>query len=226
MGNYKLNYAFIVGCGHTGTTLLSAMLSIHKDIYCPMYETEIFFKKDSLKKIKELEKIAKDQNYKYLLEKTPRHLYKIEKINGLLKNVKFLSCIRNGYDTIFSLNKRYNDLEKSINRYIDDNLFLISMIENNNIKLVKYEELTSTTEKTLKEVCKFLNIKYNKNMLNFHNYKLIWKNKSQNSSLRTDQISKPVYISKHNLDKNMIEYLNNNEKFLKILKYFNYNIKE
>lgn len=200
---------FICGCGHTGTTILARIIGYHSKIYLINFETGIFllnrhYLKNKL--FKEHTNKALKNKKKYLLEKTPRHIWHVDYINKTIKEPKFIFTTRKPEDTIFSLYKRYRNIDLAIQRYQDDSIQTIRNLKLNNSILVKYEDLILNTEKTLSKICKFLNLKIEKNMINFFQQPLEWN------------LSNPFAGKKdlHNDKRNMQANLPLNNKILKI----------
>ena len=63
--------------------------------------------------------------------------------------------------------KRYKNLDLAIQRYQDDSIQTLRSLELKNSILIKYEDLILNTEVTLKKICKFLNLRIEKDMINF-----------------------------------------------------------
>tara|TARA_B100000963_G_C22092188_1_gene436972 strand:+ start:73 stop:423 length:351 start_codon:yes stop_codon:yes gene_type:complete len=71
---------------------------------------------------------------------------------------------------------------------------------------VKYENLISDSEKTIKEIIKFNNLEWEENCLNYH------KNKTPIKTMSTAQARKPIYKSSLNPFEKYKEYLTIIEK--------------
>ena len=128
----RINYIFICGCGHTGTTILARIVGYHSKIFLINHETGMFllnrhFLREKL--IKKFTNQAKIKKKTYLLEKTPRHIWHIDYINKIQKNSKFILTTRNPEDTIYSLFKRYKNIDLAIQRYQDDSIQTLRYIK-------------------------------------------------------------------------------------------------
>src|SRR4051794_13051296 len=68
---------FIVGCGHSGTSLVLAILGAHSKIYAVPYESKFGFKSDEAAKALFAEFDAKtvSAGKQRWVEKTPRHVH-------------------------------------------------------------------------------------------------------------------------------------------------------
>lgn len=113
------------------------------------------------------------------LEKTPRHLHYISSIENSKTPNNFLHILREGSDVVASLHlatKQYPDqwggqrsIRKCIswwNKSIEQSL---KYVDQPNHFFVIYEQLISDPERVLKKICAFLNLNYDRSMVqNFH----------------------------------------------------------
>ena len=171
-----MNFIFIAGCGHTGSSILARIIGEHSKILFQKKETNIFLLYNHFTYKKKLDLINK-QNKKlkktHYLEKTNRHLWHLDYILKKVPKSKFILTTRKSFDIIGSLYKRSKNLDSSIKRYQDDSIYTIRHLEKKNAILVQYEQLIKNPEKTIKKIFKFLEIKYEKEVFNYHQKKLI-----------------------------------------------------
>lgn len=160
---------FICGCGHSGTSLLMAIMLKHPDIYGPLVETACFVgpKKEYARYLL-YEREAVQAEKAILLEKTPRHVHSLDYILNNIPRAGILICIRNPFDVVASLKKRYGDLQKSIDRYYSDNMAWLPLKSSQQIHLVKYEEFVTDTVNKLHKICEFIDVGYVDSMLDYH----------------------------------------------------------
>jgi hypothetical protein len=201
--------AFITGCGHTGTTLLARIIGNHSQVYLPLRETNIFLAynaliHNSLLEAEILTAINDNPNALYYIEKTPRHIWHVDYIRRATSDSKFILCTRNGYDVIASIFKRTMDIKESIRRYKDDSLLTIRQLDQSDVILVKYENIILCRGEEIKKICKFLGLKYEKEMLNYHKKEVSWNNVNEmkkgnglegdeHNSLRNWQANQPIF---------------------------------
>lgn len=166
-----------------------------------------------------LDGLATEQNKSIWLEKTPEHMYFIEDIERLLLDAKFIHILRNGMDTIASMyeaTKNFShlwgagwDLNHCIRRWEHAMLTSHKYVKKSNHILVRYEEILDSTTKTLGEICNFMGIDYDGEML------LHYKEKAANFSLNLpwhkgierDIKSNKVYKYQGILNTNEIKYV-------------------
>ena len=82
------------------------------------------------------------------------------------------------------------------------------------LHLVKYEDLVSDSENTLKGVCEFLDLPYDSEMLSFHEQKENWyteemvrpksiKSNEDHNNLRNWQVNQPIFDGRGRWEKEM-----------------------
>lgn len=117
---------FIVGCGHSGTSLLNKILGTHPQVYPIGGESELFLPNrlhlPTVEKcIIEWLSRTTEKRASHFCEKTPRHIHKTAQIQALFPEAKFIYVTRNPLDCVASLHKRYENLESAVFRYQFDN---------------------------------------------------------------------------------------------------------
>lgn len=149
---------FIVGCGHSGTTLLLSILSVHSRLHSLPYETSMAEVTDS-----ELDWFVHRFNTEAAaagkarwIEKTPRHIYRIGRLLDRFPDGKVLLMIRDGRDVASSLRARTGDLEGGAQRWLDDNSAAEPFHAHPRVTIIKYEDLVATRQETLQSVLGFL----------------------------------------------------------------------
>lgn len=227
----KMKYMFIVGCGHSGTSLMLSIWNCTESVYALKDETLLlenysieYFKSKVLGSV-DFQKIS------WIVEKTPRHLYQLGKICNDDESYGLI-MVRNPLDTVASLVKRGLPLNKAIKRYEEDNYFCLKYEKKNNISIVRYEDLVSNHSKVLSE----LSLKYgidlidgnkireNDNTLYFSNagatraQKTDGQGKENHLALRNFQMRQPIK-DMNGLWRNRISE-QDYEKITKRLKFF------
>ncbi len=233
------NTIFIFGCGHSGNTIINKILSNHKNIYGVDYETEIFLKRSNmiLTFLNDFNKKRKYFNKKWFCEKTPKHVHHINKLYLFTKNPKIIIMIRDGRDVVASLNKRYNDFNKSVSRWIDNNNEWLKNIHKEDFHILKYEDFISNPELELKKICNYIGEEYDENMLNYKKESIqlsfdinkIEKIDCKNhNELRKYQVNQSLYDGTKrylkDLTKEQLDILYSNTEFMKLMNLFGYKI--
>jgi hypothetical protein len=206
-----MKFLMITGCGHTGTTLLARILGVHSEIYNPPYETNMFLAYNTLKSEELLKSHFLDaKNAKkgcsVFLEKTPRHIWHVDCVKRVVPDARFLLMTRNGRDVIASLYERTENIYESISRYKDDSLLTIRQLDAQSSLLIKYEDLIINPHLELNKIVKFIDLKFESSMLNFHKDTVNWFNLDdtekgtgiegiEHDKLRNWQVNQPIFTN-------------------------------
>lgn len=111
---------------------------------------------------------------KMIVDKQIKYLYHLKRLKKIFPDAKIIVLVRDVRDNILSRKKRklnestdylylsaiWNDTYKNAAELLDGN--------NNNILLLRYEDLVTDPQSHLKRVCEFLGIAYSDSMLSFH----------------------------------------------------------
>lgn len=120
-----------------------------------------------------IEQDSEVQSTKYVIEKSVDNLEYAEILSQMFPNAKFIHIIRNPYANFFAL-KQYLSINTNQTPPLGE---LISPLKYNakyffrlkktlnNYKVITYEQLITDTEETMRDLCKFLSIEFNDNML-------------------------------------------------------------
>jgi len=164
---------FIVGCGHSGTTIMLRILSAHSKIYGVAEETNLFtqrgrkFNNFLINVNKETVKSGKTM----WVEKTPKHIGHISKIFKKFPGARVIVMIRNGLDVFASIKTRVGAglaVSRGLNRWIADNNSALRFKDDENVKFVKLEELQRNPSIVLNDIVQFVGLEYEKTMLDYH----------------------------------------------------------
>ena len=229
------NVIFIIGCGHSGTTLLNQIVGNHKNIYNVGYESSLFnLNKHSL--LHSWDKERKNKNLKWICEKTPKHVHKINEMYLHVKEPKILVVTRNGFDVIASLKKRYGNLKESVERWLEDNYVWLNHPKKENFHVLKYESFVKNSEEELKKICEFIGEEYDKNMINYEKTPFDLEEHffddlicgQKHDLLRKFQINQEIYDGTNryltDLSKEDMNTLVKNNSFIEMMKLLDYEI--
>lgn len=197
---------FIVGCGHSGTTLLLAILDTHPRIYGIPYESNCVkagrdrrFRK-AQKKFNRLTITAGKRRW---VEKTPLHIKRIGAILNFAPDARIILIIRDGRDVAYSIKKRTGSLERGIKRWCEDNRAGEEFWDSPNVHVVKYEDIISDFDSTIIGIMDFLGEKFDSRMKEFNTTKRQWYSKSiskpndssgtNHEQYRNWQINQPIF---------------------------------
>lgn len=160
---------FIVGCGHSGTTMLRHVLGLHPNIYAVPYESRMFF--HSGFKIRLAETVwgmtAVSLGKGRWLEKTPAHIHRIDHILRRYPESKILLLVRDGRSVALSLRKRWGDFERSVERWVEDNRAGEAYWSHPRVKMLKYERLVEDYENQIRMLIEFIGEPFDGAVLDF-----------------------------------------------------------
>ena len=153
---------FIVGCGHSGTSLLLVILGAHSRIFAVPHESRIaaHCRWRFLAAMRKFNRWTIAHGKKRWVEKTPKHILHIDNILKHRPRARILLIIRDGRDVACSLQKRHGSLEFGIQKWVATNTEGKKYWDHPNVHVLKYESLISDFEKTMREVLAFVGEEY------------------------------------------------------------------
>jgi hypothetical protein len=187
---------FVVGGKHSGTTLTATILGANsKCVLIPM-ESGAY----STKHIENLRSAfirqAKLVESEFLVEKTPDHVYQIDKIQEDWPDSPIFIVTRNPIDRVASTFRRHGNFGQSIYECVNDMTACIYAIQKPNTYLVTYESIVKNFNQTVSEMCNFAGLEFEESMINFHENSPTWFPNHQHDShhkIRSDQMKMPLY---------------------------------
>lgn len=187
---------FIVGCGHSGTTLVMAKLGNHPSVFALPKETQNFYPIRGLSTSKAVARewltFTQLLGKTVFIEKTPKHIHCIKRIKKILPNSKFIIMLRNPLDNCASLFNRFGDLNYAIERWVIDNTELLKLSSEDNIIIINYETLTAKPICEFKNICLFLNIDWHESIIAHQKTVFDKLNQTENMKLRQEQVKKKI----------------------------------
>jgi hypothetical protein len=221
------------GAPRTGTTLLLSILGSHDEIYAIDYETTAFHPRERPEKLlSALVFENESRTYRHIpsmktcfCEKTPGNIRHVDEINAFFNNeVKFINIFRDGRDVITSRHPLDPDKYWApIERWIFDTKCGLEADRLDNVFSLKYENLVTDTEQSLREITDFLELPFQKQMLEYHNNtnvkrNLAWEGRAkQVSSNSLQKWKRPEH-------REIVENFMANEEALSILKRLDYEV--
>lgn len=195
----NLDTAFVVGCGHSGTTLLAAKLGRLAGCFLPGWETGAFLPDRGLYWSKAafgtILRTAEAAGGRVVLEKTPKHVHCAARIRRLLPRAKFLVVVRNPVDTCGSLLQRFGDLQAVIERWNMDNAAALSLLDGPASLLVRYEDLTARAEGTFAQAAAFIGLDWDPAALGPGTTAFSTDSPDRNMALRAAQVARGVHAA-------------------------------
>ena len=161
----------VSGAGHSGTTLLASMIGNHPEVHLITYETGWFLNplenynlvSNQLSKFK-----VENKSAHVIVEKTPRHVYHIDKISEVYPQTRFLVTIRNPFDLIASLLTRHQNFDDATNRVVSDLEAINAIKDRSDVLVVRYENLIDSPIQIIQSVCTHIGLVYSSKILEWH----------------------------------------------------------
>lgn len=178
-------------CGDEFGLLTESKFSLDKiaNIYDYNKKDLISMVKSTKNRIQFLEVFMRDimyqKNIKNLVTKDPGYIFNLDESLILFPNLKFIHICRDGRDVAVSMRKNAKDIGIRYDAHYDDQGLLSIQYcakvwrtfintyrrydKDSRCYLIKYEDLVTNPEYSLKNLCQFLNLEYNSSMLEFNN---------------------------------------------------------
>ncbi len=155
---------------------MANMLAAHPLAYVPRRETAIFFRPwpRAAFRYNELKWRARRDGKRYLVEKTPRHVHRLDMVERLAPRARVVIPVRDGRDVVASIVKRGMTTEEAIERWVEDNSIVLERRDRPNVVVYRHEDLIVDTAATLQRVCEGAGIPFREEMLSYHERERLW----------------------------------------------------
>ena len=135
-----------------------------------------------------------------ILEKTPRHVWHVDYIRRKHPDSNFILTTRDGREVVASLHERTKDFKGSLTRYQDDSILSLRQMGQKDTMLVRYEDLIDDPTTLMQEICAWVGIDFEPEMLEFHQKPIKWNMDNPYSHgmldahdlLRNKQVNSPL----------------------------------
>ncbi len=194
---------FILGCGHSGTSLVLRILGEHSALYAVPYESRCGESRAPDTVYRKFDTLTHLHHRRRWVEKTPGNVRYLEQLLERFPEGQFLLIIRDGRDVASSLKKRGNTLEEGIDRWINDNRIGEQFWNHPRVMKFTYEALVAQSDATIESILRFLDEPYEEAVKNFHERPRAYYSKDLNKptseneadhlQYRNWQINQPIF---------------------------------
>jgi hypothetical protein len=192
-----------VGCGHSGTSLLLAILGAHSRLHDIPFESRLAFK-SSEQQYGLLEQFKREtiaSGKRRWVEKTPTHVRKIPELFRLSPDAQILVMLRDGRDVACSIRARTGSFEKGVLRWVEDNRSAEEYLENTQVHRVRYENIVENFDDTIRSVTKYIGESFEPKLRKYHEKDKYYydqkierpESPEQHEELRNWQVNQPVF---------------------------------
>ena len=204
----KCDPVFIVGCGHSGTSIMLRILGEHPDLWPIHKESALFLRKDQIvyNTMREWDEACLADGAKRWIEKTPPHIFQMKRFLMMRPKAQFILMLRDGRDVVSSLRSRvgYEDVQDRIDRWVYDNMAGLPLWDHPQVKVVHYEDFVENPVLSMDEISSFLNLQKKDSLLDYHQKPENWyseelkkpdaiKNQQDHNNLRNWQVNQPLF---------------------------------
>ena len=154
---------FIVGPGHSGTSLILAILGAHSSLYPIPTESNLAYKSPEVQQrlIKRFRKLTVAAGKARWVEKTPRHINKIEELFSLFPDAKIVVTMRDGRDVACSYKaRRRSGIEEHIDHWVSVVERARRFVDHPQVRMLRYEDLVVDFDGTIRGLMTFLGEEY------------------------------------------------------------------
>lgn len=162
----------IVGCPHSGTSLLLRILGSHSRICGIPFESSFALRWPSPSQ--KLQQFFAHCDYYTLhmgkarwVEKTPTHILRMKEILEYFPGKIFL-ILRDGRDVACSMRDRCGNLEIGIDRWVVDNRAGQDFWKHPQVRLIRYEQIVTDFENTIRDAFEFIGEEYEDSIRRYH----------------------------------------------------------
>ena len=205
---------FIVGCGHSGTSLLQAILASHPEVFGVRGESRAFaigdhragvpllhtwLMRDTFSTVNNWYAEAQQADRTVIVEKTPKHVHALGPLLRLWPRSQVVLVVREPLDVIASLVRRGFSLEEATLRWDEDNRAALPYMRHARVRLFRYEEFVQRPSDVLDSLLTRLGLSPDPSLLDRY-----WRDAAErppaersrttpHRALRERQIQMPVF---------------------------------
>lgn len=163
------NPVFIVGCGHSGTSIMLRIIGSHSAFCAIEDESRLFYKsnREMANTVQGWSKILSKNKKSRIVEKTPTHIYCLQDMFRKMQDAKIICMVRDGRDVACSHRHRVT-FEAGLDNWVRSTLAIKPYMNHANLMVVKLEEFVANPTESLGYILAFIGEKFEAEMLDYH----------------------------------------------------------
>jgi hypothetical protein len=193
---------FVCGCSHSGTTLTARILGHHPDLWIVPHETSLFTRTPTPKRVRMFNEQwtaeALNAGAKSWAEKTPNHIFHVDRILRYFPQCRIVIVERDGRDVAASYAVRAGSVEIAVSKWVRAVDARRGLEERPQVAVLRYEDLVDKPEIAVRELCERIEIPFALEMLHVSpNWE--WKSQSLKTAdsshfqRRAYQVRQPIF---------------------------------
>lgn len=203
---------FIVGCGHSGTTVLRAVLGEHRDVFAVEQESNAFLRRQGARglrlarhwfaagtfaQVNAWYRMAEANGRSVIVEKTPRHVHTAQTLLRLWSGAHIVVCVREPLDVVASLVRRGASLEEAMTRWQEDNMAGVRISHDPRVHLFRYENFVADPQPAMDVLLSNLRLRPAPDLVeryeNSRNSETDGPGPTDHNELRAWQVQQPIF---------------------------------
>lgn len=196
----SLRMISVSGCGHGGTTLLATVLGAHPNAHLFDRETKWFLGLGPLAILRENDARREMASNNFssdtsvVVEKTPRHVFRIPYIKRLFPQTRFVVMVRDPRDLVASISRRIGDWDGAMVRVKLDFQAINRIKNRDDVLVIRYEDLVRNFEDTMESVSQHVGLRFDQRMAQHSQFAPTWFN--TDSVQQTEGVGKKDHLSR------------------------------
>lgn len=159
---------FIGGPSHSGTSIITRVISNHSRVLCPNDEMKLYegTRLEKVKKFSTIHAEMQRQKKSILVEKTPGNIARMGTLRRLAPGCRFILTMRDFRDVIASQKTRRNGrIEKAILSWEEAAIHYLRAASQDDVTRVNYEDFVESPEKVARSLFSFIGVEYEEHVL-------------------------------------------------------------
>ncbi|MCX7621010.1 MAG: sulfotransferase [Acidimicrobiales bacterium] len=155
-----MDFLFIVGCGHSGTTVIRDLFNAVTGTHVIPNESRLFefprYSFEVKRVLRQWEAAARADGASLIVEKTPQQVFHLQRIWQWLPNAKILGVVRDPRDVVASMLGRGRTVDAAVSRWCRAGEILKRVASDGRCRIMRYEDLVADPQQLMSELASFV----------------------------------------------------------------------